>query len=95
MKFPFNFRPGLKLWRAAFVDLEPIKPTKGKSETWNRGKLIVEGSAHCGACHTPRDFAGGREAELRLHGADALPDGGKSPPITTNQLKEKVGARKP
>jgi len=86
MLFPYNFRAGLKLWRAIFLDTKPFKAVNGMSETWNRGKFIVEGPAHCGACHTPRNFAGARQAELALHGADGLPDGGKAPPITGDAL---------
>lgn len=89
MKFPFSFRAGLKLWRAAFVDFEKFQEDKSKSAAWNRGKYIVEGPAHCGACHTPRNFAGARQVEQRLHGADKLPDGGKSPAITKEELLEK------
>lgn len=87
--FPFGFRSGLKLWRAAYLDSRPFQPQPGKSAKWNRGKFIVRGPGHCGACHTPRNFAGARQAELALHGADGLPDGGKSPPITQDALREK------
>lgn len=87
--FPFSFRPGLRLWRSVFLDLAPFEPEPDRSDVWNRGKFIVEGPAHCGACHTPRNFAGARQAELRLHGADGLPDGGKSPPITASGLRSK------
>ncbi len=86
LKFPFSFRSGLKLWRAAFLDFKPYEPVANKSESWNRGKFIVEGPAHCAACHTPRNFAGARQVEQDLHGATGLPSGGKSPPITTRAL---------
>lgn len=86
--FPFNFRDGLKLWRALFLDQSGFQTIEGQSEAWNRGKYIVEAPAHCGACHTPRNTLGARQAELRLHGADKLPGGGKSPPITTSALTE-------
>jgi mono/diheme cytochrome c family protein len=89
MSFPFNFRPGLKIWRTAFLDTKPYVPVEGKDADWNRGKFIVEGPAHCGACHTPRNFAGARQVELELHGTDGLPDGGKAPPITSAELIEK------
>lgn len=89
MIFPFNFRPGIKLWRAVFLDRAPFEPVPQKSDNWNRGKYIVEGPAHCAACHTPRNILGARQAELELHGATDLPDGGKSPPITSEHLKEK------
>lgn len=89
MSFPFNFRSGLKLWRAAFLDQSPFISEPNKNELWNRGKYIVEGPAHCGACHTPRNFAGARQEELQLHGASDLPNGGKSPPITPEKLQDK------
>ncbi|MBO6727640.1 MAG: cytochrome c [Rhizobiaceae bacterium] len=89
MRFPFSFRDGLKLWRALFLDTSPFEPDPTKSDAWNRGRYIVEGPAHCGACHTPRNFAGARQAELQLHGSDGLPDGGKSPSIQSNVLKDK------
>ncbi|WP_428646559.1 c-type cytochrome [Roseibium sp.] len=86
---PFNIRDGLKIWRTAFLDEGPFEPNPEKSDRWNRGKFIVEGPAHCGACHTPRNFAGARQVELAFHGADGLPDGGKSPPITAEALRKK------
>jgi len=85
---PFNLRAGLKVWRARYYDPVPFSPDPGKSDLWNRGKFIVEGPAHCGACHTPRNLLGAREVEMALHGAEELPDGGKSPPITSEALKE-------
>ncbi len=88
MVFPFNFRSGLKLWRALFLDTGPFEPDAGKDQSWNRGKYIVEGPAHCAACHTPRNLLGARQAELELHGAVGLPDGGKSPAITSASLKK-------
>ena len=85
---PFNLRAWLKVWRARYYDPAPFSPDPGKSDLWNRGKFIVEGPAHCGACHTPRNLLGAREVEMALHGAEELPDGGKSPPITSEALKE-------
>ncbi len=88
LKLPFNFRSGLKLWRGAFVDFKPFEPVAGKSDLWNRGKYIVEGPAHCGACHTPRNFAGVRDSSRKFYGATGLPEGGKSPAITPEKLKQ-------
>ena len=33
---------------------------------WNRGAYLVEGLAHCGLCHTPKNVAGGDETSRRL-----------------------------
>lgn len=87
LQFPYNFRPALKAWRGLFLDLGPLKPMPERSEAWNRGRYIVQGPAHCGACHTPRNLLGARQAELALHGANGLPGGGKSPPITADRLE--------
>lgn len=85
---PFSLRAGLKVWRALYHEPESFMPEPDRSELWNRGKFIVEGPAHCGACHTPRNLLGATQAELALHGAEGLPDGGKSPPITSTSLKQ-------
>jgi mono/diheme cytochrome c family protein len=87
--FPFSFRPGMKLWRALFWEREPFQPERSKSDAWNRGKYIVEGPGHCGACHTPRNLLGAIRAGFDFQGAEGLPGGGKSPPITAARLKEK------
>lgn len=86
--FPFNLRFGLKLWRAAYVDGPPTRPMPNRSESWNRGRWLVNGLAHCGACHTDRNFMGGRRPDQYLAGSDDLPDGGKAPPIRPSDLRE-------
>lgn len=87
--FPFNFRPGLKLWRYAFLNKELAEQVQEKSAAWNHGKTIVEGPAHCGACHTPRNLAGARKVDQALQGTGNLANGGKSPAITTAILLAK------
>lgn len=86
LRFPYSFRPALKGWRSLFLEMGPLEPVPDRSEAWNRGRYIVKGPAHCGACHTPRNLLGARQAEFALHGAGSLPDGGKSPPITAERL---------
>ncbi|WP_420549601.1 c-type cytochrome [Curvivirga sp.] len=85
--FPFNIRDGLKLWRAAFLDFPKRENITAKSDEWNRGKYLVDGPLHCGACHTDRNLAGARKKSAYLSGASRLPDGGKSPSITSEALK--------
>ncbi len=84
---PFNFRAGLKLWRGLYFKPEGFVSEPAKSAAWNRGKYIVEGPAHCGACHTPRNVLGARKTEFALSGADQLPGGGSAPAITSDKLK--------
>ena len=88
LSLPFSYRPGLKVWRAAFgSEPEARDPVAGKSDAWNRGRYLVEGATHCGACHTPRNFAGARILARKFEGATGLPEGGKSPAITAEALK--------
>lgn len=89
LTFPFNFRPGLKLWRYVFLNEALLEQIPAKSAAWRRGKYIVEGPAHCGACHTPRNLVGAREIDQRMEGSTDLPNGGKSPSITSAKLLTK------
>lgn len=57
-----------------------------RTEAWNRGKLLVNGAAHCSACHTTRNSAGARVVAERFSGNDALPGGGKAPSIRSGDL---------
>lgn len=84
--FPFSFRSGLKLWRAAYLDAPDTDALMGTSSPWNRGRLLVEGAAHCAACHTGRTLAGGLDDSARFAGNDRLPGGSKAPPILAADL---------
>lgn len=89
MAFPFNQRWTLKVWRGLFLEPPSTTPVGGRSDSWNRGRALVEGASHCGACHTARNALGGRETETgKFGGSDMLPGGGKAPPITTSALRE-------
>ena len=56
--FPFNIRPLLAGWKLLFHDAEVFSPDPEQDEEWNRGAYLVEGLAHCGACHSPRNAFG-------------------------------------
>lgn len=87
--FPFTFRPGLKLWRALYAKGPKTAPDPDRSAAWNRGRLLVNGIAHCGACHTDRNALGGRKPSHYLAGSDDLPEGGKAPAITREALQKR------
>lgn len=88
VSFPFDQRWGLKLWRAAFLYDPDTEPDPTRSDEWNRGKALVRGPAHCAACHTPRNVAGGRILSQVFTGNDNLPGESKAPSITTQSLTE-------
>jgi mono/diheme cytochrome c family protein len=53
--FPFNQRRGMRAWKLLFLPRRPLELNQEKSAEWNRGAYLVEGLAHCGECHTPRN----------------------------------------
>ncbi|MGZ9719509.1 c-type cytochrome [Rhizobium miluonense] len=56
-----GFRQLLAGWKLLFLHQGEVVPQADQSPEWNRGKYLVEGLAHCGGCHTPRNLAGGEE----------------------------------
>jgi mono/diheme cytochrome c family protein len=87
MPFPFNQRAALKFWRAIFLEPPRTNPVTENGEVWNRGRWLVEGAAHCGACHTGRNLLGARKVDTEhFKGSDLLPGGGKAPAIDYQTL---------
>ncbi|TPW27611.1 cytochrome c [Pararhizobium mangrovi] len=84
--FPFNIRRGIGLWKRAFLHPKPVVALATDADAeLKRGRYLVEGPGHCGACHTPRDSAGGSDYDQWLAGGPN-PDGkGKIPNITPSK----------
>lgn len=72
--WPLNMRWPLVWWRALFAPERPFQPDPGMDDLLNRGKYLVEGPGHCGACHTPRGI-GFQETALSLEDGDAFLSG--------------------
>jgi mono/diheme cytochrome c family protein len=89
LPFPFDVRAGLIAWDALNFRAAEFKPTADKSAAWNRGAYLVEGLAHCGLCHTPKNAAGGDETSQRFKGY-ALQ--GWFAPDITNDRRRGIGA---
>ncbi len=68
LPFPFNIRASMGVWNALNFTEGRFVPVAGKSEAWNRGAYLVEGLAHCGACHTAKNILGGDERGSLLQG---------------------------
>ena len=58
LPFPFNIRATMMVWNGMFFAPSPFVPDPARSEEFNRGAYLVEGAAHCGACHTPFNVLG-------------------------------------
>lgn len=87
--FPFDQRWGLKLWRAAFLTDPKTEPVAGQSDEWNRGRELVRGATHCGACHTTRNVVGARIADAVFSGNSDLPGSDRAPSILSDTLRER------
>ncbi|SDI44647.1 c-type cytochrome [Aliiruegeria lutimaris] len=85
--FPVNQRWALKLWRAMFLTRPETDPVDGRSAAWNRGRELVRGAAHCGACHTPRNLAGARSRGATFSGNEDLPGGDNAPSLRPADLR--------
>ncbi len=70
LSFPFNQRVLIAGWKLLFLRRDAYEPEPTKSAEWNRGAYLVEGLAHCGACHTPRNALGAERASAAFAGAD-------------------------
>src|SRR5258708_12349324 len=83
LRWPLNYRAVMRVWNFMFFKPGILMPDQSKSAAWNRGRYLVEGAAHCGACHTPKNmlgadkrgqpFAGGQVGGMfapRLDGAE-------------------------
>lgn len=88
LDFPFNQRWAIRGWQKLFFESKRFEKDSSRNDAWNRGKYIVTGPAHCGACHTPRNPLGAGYAEQDLHGASGLLGDERSPPITSSALRE-------
>lgn len=82
LALPFRLRRGLGVWKALFLDGKPFEPDATKDAEYNRGAYLVEGLAHCGECHSPRNALGGIEASKRLAGGPAPEGTGWIPNLT-------------
>ena len=58
LRWPLNYRIVMRAWNYLFFRPGLLEPNQSKSQQWNRGAYLVEGAAHCGACHTPKNMFG-------------------------------------
>jgi mono/diheme cytochrome c family protein len=70
LSFPFNQRFAIAGWKLLFLRHGTYQPDPRQSAEWNRGAYLVEGLAHCGACHTPRNALGAERNSAQFAGGD-------------------------
>ncbi len=79
LAFPYNSRSLVAFWKLLYLDRSAFKPQPAQSAEWNRGAYLVEGLAHCGSCHTPRNAMGAEDSSKPYAGADV--DGWTAPAL--------------
>ena len=82
VSFPFSWRFLQNGWRLLFFDRGPFQPDPKRDDAYNRGAYLVTSLAHCGECHTPRNFLGAVDSDAALSGNPDGPDGQPVPNIT-------------
>jgi mono/diheme cytochrome c family protein len=88
LPFPFNIRTSMRVWDGLYFKEGEYVVDPNKSVEWNRGAFLVDGPAHCGACHTPKTFLGGDKTAQYLQGS---PLQGWSAPNITNDARTGLG----
>ncbi len=84
LPFPFDIRWSMAAWNLLFLDTTRFAPDPARSAQWNRGAYLVQGLAHCGTCHTPRNPLMAEQSSQALAGADIAP--WQAPNITSDAL---------
>lgn len=66
--WPYSSQVALGVWRALYFTPQPYQPDTTQTAEWNRGGYLVQGLAHCSACHAPRNALGANRNMLDLAG---------------------------
>lgn len=62
LRFPYDHRALLVAWRLLFFRPGVYHPDAQRGADWNRGAYLVQGLAHCSACHEARNSLGALRA---------------------------------
>jgi mono/diheme cytochrome c family protein len=71
LPFPISIRLVLAGWKLLFLRRERFAADPTRDAVWNRGKYLVDGLGHCGACHSPRNLMGAEEKSRSFEGGEA------------------------
>lgn len=84
IRFLYNYRPLLAIWRTLFFKQGVYEPNHSKSEEWNRGAYPVQGLGHCNACHTARNVLGASQDDT-ASGGQIMGSNEYAPSLTSRQ----------
>jgi mono/diheme cytochrome c family protein len=86
LAFPFNIRRGIGLWKLLYLDRSPIVDDPARPAAWNRGRYLVDSTAHCAECHSSRNILGAIKEKTRLAGGRDPEGTGFVPNITADGI---------
>ncbi|MBN3762219.1 cytochrome c [Burkholderia sp. Ac-20365] len=84
LPFPLNQRRLVAGWNWMFHDESDYRPDPQQSAQWNRGKYLVDGAGHCGACHTPRNALGAEKGGFAYLGGGSA-EGWDAPALVASR----------
>ena len=85
LRFPYNIRGLLLVWRALYFRAGEYQPDSRHDAQWNRGAYLVQGLGHCGSCHTPINALGGSSRDKAYAGGMIPMQDWYAPPLTLNR----------
>ena len=88
LKFPFDIRRTVGLWKLLFLDGKGFTPDAKQSAEWNRGAYLVNGPGHCAECHSPRNALGAIVKGRKFDGGPSPTDQGGVPSIRQDKLAD-------
>jgi mono/diheme cytochrome c family protein len=91
LSFPYNWRIAVRGWKLLGFKPGRSLVRSGEPAEVARGAYLVGALAHCGECHTPRNFLGALDYDRWLAGADKAETGADSVPNITPDAKTGIG----
>ena len=88
LKFPFDIRRTVGLWKLLFLDGKGFTPDAKQSAEWNRGAYLVNGPGHCAECHSPRNALGAIVEGRKFDCGPSPTDQGGVPSIRQDKLAD-------
>lgn len=85
--FRLPVRSFMNFWTLLNFPDRSVPQEPDRSELWTRGAYLVNGLAHCAACHSPRNFMMGVDFSRNLEGGEV--DGLDIPNITPEMLAKR------
>ncbi|MFC4729728.1 c-type cytochrome [Coralloluteibacterium thermophilus] len=87
LDWPASWRPVLLGWRMLYHRPRTPGEVPDRSESWNRGRYLVDGLAHCDMCHSERGRFASLPGERYLAGGIIPGQGWYAPPLTRSTLE--------